>query len=350
VKPVLFVLVALLALAALGLPRPATAASRVVLLRSGSADALARQAETLLAAELRASGFEVLTRERAPGLELRADIDAAAIALRPIAVMAIAATAGAAAEIWLSDRVTGKLVIRRIEAGTEGDPAASLALRAVELLRGSLLEITVEESPAPTPRPAPPADVARFVATTAPDHRAWFVEGLGLSLGGALFATPSAAGITYAPALRLSYGGRRSFCLRLSVVAPGSAGDASVHDGASLLGTAHLRQDLALLELVRSFRRDARLQPFASVGGGAHQVRVSGTGGAPIFPDRRGRSVGAVATAGAGVALRLGNRAALVVEASALAGRSTEITVAGLRAARVGPLTFVGGAALMTGF
>src|SRR6185436_9899446 len=90
---------------------PAAAASRVVLLRSGSAEALPRQAETLLAAELRASGFEVLARERTAGLELRADIEAAAAALRPIAVLAIASSDGAAAEIWLSDRVTGKLVI-----------------------------------------------------------------------------------------------------------------------------------------------------------------------------------------------------------------------------------------------
>ena len=346
-KPALLILLAL----ALSLPRPAAAASRVVLLRSGNGDALGRQAETLLAAELRASGFEVVTRERAPGLDLRADMDGAAGALRPIAVLTIAATTGAAAEIWLSDRVTGKLVIRRIEAGGDGDPAASLALRAVELLRGSLLEITVDPpSPAPAPRPAPPPDVARFVATTSAGHRAWFVEGLGLSLGGALFGTPRAAGVTYAPALRLSYGGRRSFCLRLSVVGPGSVGDAPVHDGPSLLGTAHLHQELALLELVRAFRPDTRLQPFASVGGGAHQLRVTGTGGSPVFPDRQGRRLSAVVTGGLGLALRLGNRAALVLEGTLLAGRPTEITVAGLRAARVGPLTFVGGAGLMTGF
>jgi len=192
--------------------------------------------------------------------------------------------------------------------------------------------------------------VARFVATTAPGHRARFVEGLGLSLGGAVFGTPAAAGATYAPALRLSYGGRRSFCLRLSVVGPGSVGDAPVHDGASLLGTAHLHQELALLELVRAFRPDARLQPFATLGAGLHQLRVTGTGGSPIFPDRRGHNLSAVFSGGVGLALRLGNRAALLLEASLLAGRPTEITVAGLRAARVGPLTLVGGAGLMTGF
>jgi hypothetical protein len=340
----------LIAVAALALAGPAAAASRVALLRSGGGDALTRQAETLLAAELRASGFEVVTRERAPALDLRADIDAAATALHPIAVLAIATTSGAAAEIWLSDRVTGKLVIRRIEAGADGDPAASLALRAVELLRGSLLEITVEQPATPAPRPAAPPDVARFVATTAPGHRAFFVEGLGLSLGGAALGTPTVPGLRYAPALRLSWGGRRSFCLRLSVMGPGSSGDAPVHDGASLLGTAHVRQDLALLELVQAFRRDARVQPFVSLGAGVLQVRVAGSGASPVFADRAGRSLSAAMSTGAGVALRLGNRAALVLEAQLLMARVTEVMVADQRAARVGPLTLVGSAGLMTGF
>ena len=332
---------------------PAAAASRVVLLRSGSAEALPRQAETLLAAELRASGFEVLARERTAGLELRADIEAAAAALRPIAVLAIASSDGAAAEIWLSDRVTGKLVIRRIDAGGDGDTAASLALRAVELLRGSLLEITVERPPAPDPSLtlAPPADVARFVATSAPGHRAWFVEGLGLSLGAAVFATPGALGPTYAPALRLSWGGRRRLCLRLSVLGPGSAGQASVSDGATLLGTARVHQELALLEAVLAFRRDARLQPLLSFGAGLHQVRVAGLGGSPAFSEHTGTSRAAALDAGAGLAFRLGNRAALVVEAHLVATPSpTEIAVVDQRAARIGPISAMGAAGLSTSF
>jgi hypothetical protein len=338
-----------LAVSLVVLPRAGAAASRVVLLRSGG-DALPRQAETLLAAELRASGFEVTTRERAPALDLRADIEAAASALRPIAVLALAATSGAGAEIWLSDRLTGKLVIRRIEAGGDGDTAASLALRAVELLRGSLLEITVEASPTPQARPAPPPDVTRFVAITAPGHRGWFVEGLGLSLGAAVLGTPT-AGATYAPALRLSYGGRGRVCLRLSVLGPGSVAEASVHDGGALLGTARVHQDLALLEALVAFRRDARLQPFLSLGGGLHHVRVSGTGASPIFPDGQGTSLGAALDAGAGLALRLGNRAALVLEAHAVGTLpATEIGVADQRAARVGPFTAVGAAGLSTSF
>jgi hypothetical protein len=335
------------ALALCALPAGA-APSRVVLLRSGSADALPRQAETLLAAELRASGFEVVARERAPGTELRDDIEAAAGALHPIAVLALAVTSGATAEIWLSDRVTGKLVIRRLDDGGDGDTAASVALRAVELLRGSLLELTVE---APTPpRPAPPPDVARFVATTASGHRAWFVEGLGLSVGAALFATPAALGPTYAPALRLSYG-RRRLGLRLSVLGPGSLGKVDVHDGDALLGTARVHQELALLEVLLAFRPDSPVQPFLSLGAGVQHVRVSGTGASPIFSDAQASSLAAAADGGIGLAVRLGNRAALVLEAHAIGTLpATAIDVADQRAARLGPFTAMGAAGLTTSF
>jgi hypothetical protein len=340
-----------LAVSLAALPRAGAAASRVVLLRSGSGDALARQAETLLGAELRASGFEVVTRERASDQDLRADIEAAAGALRPIAVLAIAAAGEAAAEIWLSDRVTGKLVIRRIDAGGDGDAAASLALRAVELLRGSLLEITVEAPLRPEARPTLPPDVARFVASTAPGHRAWFVEGLGLSLGAAVFGTPTSLGPTYAPALRLSYGARRRLCVRLSVMGPGSVGQASVHDGEALVGTARVHQDLLLLEAMLAFRREARIQPFLSAGAGLHRVRVAGTGGSPLFPGNQGTSLGAALDAGAGLALRLGNRAALVLEAHAVGILpATDVAVADQRAVRVGPFTAVGAAGLFTAF
>ena len=345
-RTLFLVAIALLA----GPPRAGAAASRVVLLRSGSADALPRQAETLLAAELRASGFEVATRERAPGLELRADIEAAAAALRPIAVLAIAAADGAAAEIWLSDRVTGKLVIRRIDAGGDGDTAASLALRAVELLRGSLLEITFDRSPT-AGNPAAPADVARFVATTAPGHRAWFGEGLGVSLGGAVFATPSALGATYAPALRVSWGGRGRLGLRLSLLGPGSAGEASVRDGTALVGTARVHRELALVEALVAFRRDAQVQPFVSLGAGVHHLRVTGVAGSPAFSERRGSSLAPALDGGAGLALRLGNRAALLLEVHLLGTQHpAEITVADQLAARVGPATATGAAAFITAF
>jgi hypothetical protein len=95
---------------------PAWAGSLVVLVRSGSPAALPQQAETLLAAELRAAGFEVLPVERRGG-DIRAQLEAAApTAAVPIAAIALLPSSGAAAfDAWISDRVTGKLVVRHLQ-------------------------------------------------------------------------------------------------------------------------------------------------------------------------------------------------------------------------------------------
>ena len=170
-------------------PLPAAAGSLVVLLRSPAGDSLARQSETLLAAELRASGFDVGEQARTAGVDLRSDMEAAARRLRPIAVLALTPVAGAgpgAAEISLLDRVTGKLVIRRIEPAPppgRASAAGDLALRAVELLRGSLLEIALVPAgpdPPATPRPTSAASSPGSGSGVLAVRRSFFVEGLGL--------------------------------------------------------------------------------------------------------------------------------------------------------------------------
>jgi hypothetical protein len=262
-------------------------------------------------------------------VSLRDDIEAAA-ALDPIAVLAIEPVAPTAVELWLSDRLTGKLVIRRIE--TKGRAAAAdLALRAVELLRGSLLEITVDS---PEPPPPPPPDVARVVAATA--RRRYFSEGLGLGVGASMLGPFTPWGPAYAPALRLSYG-RRRVGARLSLMGPATAGEVRASDGSSLLGTARIRQELALLEGLVAFRPERRLQPYLSLAAGAHHVRVEGHGEAPIFPDRSGAAFGLALDGGAGVAVRLGLRAALLFEVHLLAALpARRVLIVDQEAARMG--------------
>src|SRR5213076_3177767 len=117
-------------------------------------------------------------------------IERVSAVLDPIATLALVfAPSQPGAEIWLLDRVTGKLVIRRIgPAGGAGD-AADIALRAVELLRGSLLEIAIERPRSSSTASAavrpPPSDVSRFVAETVPWRRAHFLHGVGVGLGAA---------------------------------------------------------------------------------------------------------------------------------------------------------------------
>lgn len=305
-----------LALAAVLFAAPAWAdASRVVLLRAG-VDETMKQAETLLAAELRAAGFEVTALDRTEGADLRSEIQVVTNRLGPIATLAIVpAGAGGSAEVWLSDRVTGKFVIRSLDGGGESLTAADVALRAVELLRGSLLEIAIETTEASQPRPRPPADVARFIekSVPGPTPKRHFLHGLAVEVGGGMLQSPWGLGTSWGASGRLSFAAANGLGLRLGFLAPGP--DKTLE---RIEGQAEVTQALLLLDGVFVFRPRARLQPFATAGGGVHRVHVVGTGVTPLFPAHTvDRYAGALA-AGGGLAVRLGNRAALVLDTRAL--------------------------------
>jgi hypothetical protein len=120
---------------------------------------------TRLAAELRGLGVEVVVvpvdETQSLGraaLEQLARTDGAFAAVRVIRV-------AAEVEVWIADRVTGKTVVREVRAGA-GDAGSrddTIAVGTVELLRASLLEVTVEPQ-TPHGEVTPPAAVTRLVA------------------------------------------------------------------------------------------------------------------------------------------------------------------------------------------
>jgi hypothetical protein len=111
-------------------------------------------------------------------------------------------------EVWIADRVTGKTVLRAVDSdGSAPEPDAALALRAVELLRASLLEVALPtpprgEVPVPPeirerlsiPTPEPPAPPAPPAAPAVPVFR------IAIGLG----ATASPGGL--GPAAALDFG------------------------------------------------------------------------------------------------------------------------------------------------
>jgi hypothetical protein len=329
---------------------PARAASRVVLLRTVNAEELLRKAEILLQAELRAAGFDVADVERTQAADPRADVEAAG-GVDPIAVVALVLSAQAApgkpaAEVWISDRVTGKLVVRglRIAPGSIDGAAADLALRAVELLRGSLLEIKFEK-----PRPAAhaPADVARFVGDVAgPEARAFAWQGLGLAVGAVILWGLGELEPAWAPTARLSYGGRSGGTLRIAFAGPSAS-----HEILANEGSARMRQMLFTLDGLLSFRPARRLQPYARGGVGLHHLRVEGTGKSNLFPGHtRGRLV-PFALGGGGVAVRLGRSVSLVAEAELCLGtRATVITISDVEHARFDRLFLGASLGLLSAF
>lgn len=308
----------------------AAAPPRVALIRFAGVE-LTRHAETLLGAELRAAGFEVVAVDRPPGSDPRHAIEEVSATLQPIATMAIIPGAPpAAAEVWLSDRVTGKLVIRRLEADATqpGDASSDLALMAVELLRGSLLDIKVASE---ATSPGPLAGVARWLAQFGAAHRPFALQGLGIGVGGAVLQTVAGFGPTYAPALRVSYGSPRGLTGRLGFIGPGST--VSVREQG---GTARIRQQLVIADALLAFRPDALVQPFALVGAGLSRVRADGTGASLRFPALSGTRWGALADLAGGAIIRLGSRAALVLDGHLVISKRVRVTIAKAEAARVG--------------
>jgi hypothetical protein len=295
------------------------APSRVVLVRSSGGE-LVEEATNRLRAELLAAGFEVRIDAVPADVDPRSAVERAARETGAFAAVIVSpSSGGTAADIWVTDRVTGKTSVRTVEVnGTTA--AADLAVRAADLLKASLLEATADTGRA---RPPAPADVQRWVQPTPPPkpprpenppppsrppERRPFFTGLVLEAGGGLLYAPGGIGPAGCPALRLSYALRNGFGLRLGVVGPaiGAALESSV-------GTATVRQELGSLEVFHAFDVHPSLVPVVSLGGGAYHLHASG---APLPPyiGASGEIWAGLLTAGVGGAYRLTDRVALTLD------------------------------------
>ncbi|WP_437736897.1 hypothetical protein [Sorangium sp. So ce1335] len=374
-------------------PREApAAASRVAIVEADADDPLVREAATRLKAELGAAGFEVVVVPRAGGGDVRAALERAAQDEGAFAAAAIfRSRAGAAADLWIVDRVTQKTVVRTVEVAGAAAPSV-MAVRAVELLQASLLEANLLASRA---RPdggadgggaAVPDDVRRWMAPVrrqaAADPaaaRPGMFAGLGVEAG--LVALLSAGGIGPAlgPALRLSYGTAADG----GSAADGGAGadggtgaDGAGADGAGAggtgaggtggvlpaglaarltfagpalapalegaLGTVSVRQEMAFLEAVWAPETGGAVSPVLSAGVGGFHLFISGD---PLPPLRSatGEVWSVAATLGAGAGLRLTDRAALLLDVHAIVAEPRAVvTLGGERLGTAGRPTFAG--------
>ena len=144
-------------------------AQRVVLVRPKDPDPALSEAFNRLRGEMSMHGFEVIVVE---ATDQPSPAALAEVAERHTAVASVAfgRTAGqASADVWVSDRVTGKTSLRSISTPAEADAPSLLALRATELLRASLREFPSAE--------AQPADIVGAEPARAPARvREWAEE------------------------------------------------------------------------------------------------------------------------------------------------------------------------------
>ncbi|NUP08905.1 MAG: hypothetical protein HOW73_22890 [Polyangiaceae bacterium] len=137
---------------------------RIVVLTDAKGAALAER----MRAELGTMGFD------ADVITDPADDDIAAelrdVALREDAIAAVRAVAkGETLRLWLLDRSTGKTLSRELEQASSGGHDRTLAIRAVELLRASLLELQLPDAPRGDVEPTPKLLDAAQVPAIAPE-------------------------------------------------------------------------------------------------------------------------------------------------------------------------------------
>jgi hypothetical protein len=303
----------LFALAEIGAARAQAARSRVTLVRTPSNDPLLNEASTRLRAELAGAGFDVVEIERAPGAS-RIEVEGTGDRSGSIATIAIdRAGAGAMADVWISDRVSGKTVVRRLRVGGGPRAATVLAIRALELLRASLLEVVLRQ-PAEEKQPAKaPTDVVKWVEPTLPEpavEEGELFDGVSLGAGVQALHGLDGIGLAIGPTLRAFHGIASHGFGRLVLAGP--LGNTTLSEPE---GSAAVRQEFLSLDLGWATPA-APLGALAWIGAGGYHLHTTGTA-VPPYNSTSDDVLALLLTAGVGGVARLSRGLAVTAEAGA---------------------------------
>ncbi len=269
----------------------------VVLLQPERASAATDETLTRTKNELVSAGFRVVVATR-EGADTRSSLTSAMTGSQAVAAIAIEPSPGSTVvEVWVSDGLTGKLSIRQVDTAGRGGSPSLLAIRAVELLRASLIELSHPARDA-TETPTPPEPVRRL--TTERDRASTsYRSGFGVEAGAAGLLGTSPVTPSIAPMLRLSWCADLGLGARLSWIGP-TAGPSIGDPG----GAASVTEELLVGEIVYAPPLDAPIGWLASAGLGILHVDATGE----LADPRREKGGGATVlatTVSTGVDLRL---------------------------------------------
>jgi hypothetical protein len=323
--------------------------ARVVLVRPGAADPSIAEALIRIRGELVADGFDVVLADASAASAPRsAEVDVAQQRGSAALIGMSLEPDAQAAELWVVDRLTSKTLTRRIDI--RGEPRARmaevLAVRAVELLRASLLELLMASRRSAEGASPPP------VASDARRHASrWAERSLdgarrstwGVELGGALLASPGGVGPALLSVGRLRFAPLRPFQARLSLAGLGTAPRV---DGPQ--GSATVAQRLALVEFAVLPWPDLRVRPMLSAGAGVLHASVDGEAAWPYRGVHSARWAFS-ADAGLGAEIELVRGLDISVEGHVLVAEPYPVVrflndevASGARPALLGSLSFVG--------
>lgn len=253
-------------------------AQRVLLVRPSESDAVLLEAFNRLRAELALQGFEISVAELSASESSPERLTALAKATESFAGVSLTRRSGSpAAEVCIADRVTGKTSLRSLAIGKASDAPSVLAVRSADLLRASLREFTDD-------RP-PPKDVVGVDYERAPVAVETFAREspprFRLDARAAALGFSQSLGPGYGPSLALRY--RAAPRLWISLLAVGPAVGASFETS---LGSATLRQELAVAQAAVGVLSSDRFDLRCSAAAGAYHFSASGQVNPPLAPQR----------------------------------------------------------------
>jgi hypothetical protein len=260
----------------------------------------------LLRSELESLELVVDTVESSATEELPHDLLRTGRTRNAVATIRVLVSTGRV-EVWIADRVTGKVVLRDVlaEATSSKISESTIVLRVVELLRASLMEADAPHAPRGEVKPPPKL----FPVLGYPDA----ASRLHLELGPALLL--SANGVGPMPMLEFDTGYR--IFDHFTVVGSGAITFLPGNvQGAQ--GTAKIHARLFGVGLMAHARRSAASwQPFARVSMGLLSLEGRGVARSPYVGYQRD-DIGFFAMAGGGTRLHLGRNVALAATVQAL--------------------------------
>ena len=289
-------------------------AASVIIVRPANSPPVMVETLVRLKGELTSAGFEteIVDGAAAGGAgDSRAGLEQLAVRRGADAVVAIVGDLSPdSVEVWVVDKVTGKSVVRRVPFEPAATRASTtLAIRAIELLRSSFLEIDLAANDRRNvPGGAPPPAVVHFVEA---ERLARHPERFGVEVGGAAIMSVDGVGPALLPLVRFDWSPRAWFVAQVALAGLGTRPTV-----ASEAGSAQVAQAYGLLGGSVRFRTSERVRPFVVLSGGALHTTVEGRADAP----NQGRVVDQwsfLVDVGLGAQLRLPDRFYLSLAAHA---------------------------------
>ena len=329
---------------AAGATAPVATGGRVQLLQPSVVSPRARRCLTRLREELTAGGFQVVVSEFGVGGDALWVVDASIPRDGSLATITLMGNPDEGpAELWIVDGVAGgRAAVRRLllPAGSTAHDDEVLAVRTLEFLRASALELArgTPAAPPPSPTPmAPPAATASAVAPegprasvaapAAPPARRPFSFEVGLSL----LASSRSLEPAYLPVAGLRAELASFLESRVTLAGFGTRPEVT-----RLEGTAAIGHTLGLVELRTAFRRGRAVRPTVGVGGGVLVVQVDSAGMWP-YEGRSGRTWAGLFGLSAGLTIALGRRLAVAAEVQGqVAAPYPSVRFSEVEAARIG--------------